>query len=109
MKLCQGVHVQPCDFHLCSLHSAHANLTIDLQLHTLLLHTTQLADKAELINNTKLCHGVVIQPLAPLGTGEEQIAIVDVSRDGDSPVRCPRCMAYVNPFFRFIGTGDQVG
>ena len=46
--------------------------------------------------------GAVIQPLAPLGDGEEPVPVINYPT---GPVRCGRCLAYVNPFFQFLDGG----
>ena len=51
----------------------------------------------------QLCIGAIIQPLANLGDGEEPIPIVHYPK---GPLRCSKCMAYVNPFFVFIEQGN---
>ena len=48
--------------------------------------------------------GAIIQPLAVLGEGEEAIPVIDYVT---GPVRCGRCMAYVNPFFTFLDGGHS--
>jgi protein transport protein SEC24 len=68
------------------------------------LTTNHFAAESELIDQTKLCIGAIIQPLAPLGDGEEPISVIDYP---NGPLRCSRCMAYVNPFFQFIDQGNN--
>jgi protein transport protein SEC24 len=40
--------------------------------------------------------------LAVLGEGEEAVPVIDYAT---GPVRCGRCMAYVNPFWQFVDGG----
>ena len=68
------------------------------------LTTNQIAHEQELIDTTKLSIGAIIQPLAPLGDGEEAVPVIDYAT---GPVRCGRCMAYVNPFFQFVDGGNS--
>jgi protein transport protein SEC24 len=68
------------------------------------LTTNNIAHESELIDSTKLCIGAIIQPLANIGDGEENIPVVSYPT---GPVRCSRCMAYINPFFQFIEQGNQ--
>jgi protein transport protein SEC24 len=68
------------------------------------LTTNNIAHEPELIDTTKLCIGAVIQPLAPLAEGEEAVPVIDYV---SGPVRCGRCMAYVNPFFQFTDGGNS--
>jgi protein transport protein SEC24 len=44
-----------------------------------------------------------MQPLANLGRDEEPVPVVDFGAPG--PLRCGRCKAYVNPFFKFVDGG----
>lgn len=69
------------------------------------LTTYQMANEAELLDATKLCIGAVIQPLAALQPGEEAIHTVDPGPNGI--LRCDRCRAYVNPFFKFTDGGSK--
>lgn len=67
------------------------------------LTTNNIAADSDLIDSTKLCIGAILQPLANLGDGEEPIPVVAYEK---GPLRCGKCMAYVNPFFQFIEQGN---
>jgi len=67
------------------------------------LTTNNIAMDAELIEQTRLSIGAIIQPLANLGDGEEPIPIIHYEK---GPVRCGKCLAYVNPFFQFVEQGN---
>ena len=45
----------------------------------------------------------VWQPLADLNSEDEQPSVIE-----GNPFRCSRCMAYVNPFFKFVDGGSKV-
>ena len=64
--------------------------------------TNQLAADAELIEQTKLSIGAVIQPLAPLGAEEESIPLVSYP---NGPIRCATCLAYINAGTSFVDGG----
>ncbi|KAI8824197.1 Sec23/Sec24 trunk domain-containing protein [Fimicolochytrium jonesii] len=59
----------------------------------------------DLANLASIPLGLVVQPLADLGPGEEPIEVVEMGEKG--PVRCNRCKAYVNPYFQFIDGGRK--
>eukprot|EP00471_Norrisiella_sphaerica_P013526 CAMPEP_0184498410 /NCGR_PEP_ID=MMETSP0113_2-20130426/38873_1 /TAXON_ID=91329 /ORGANISM="Norrisiella sphaerica, Strain BC52" /LENGTH=983 /DNA_ID=CAMNT_0026885903 /DNA_START=79 /DNA_END=3030 /DNA_ORIENTATION=- len=69
------------------------------------MSTNYIANEAELVEQTKLCIGAIIQPLAELGEGEETPPVRDFGEDG--PIRCNKCRAYINPFFRFVDNGKS--
>jgi protein transport protein SEC24 len=48
--------------------------------------------------------GLMIRPLADLHPEEDPIEVVDFGQAG--PIRCSRCQAYSNPYFRFINGGS---
>lgn len=63
----------------------------------------QVPVSGDIMANSGIPLALVLRPLAPAAPGEEP---VQVTTFGDSgPVRCTRCKAYVNPFFRFIDQG----
>lgn len=66
--------------------------------------TNSIGINAEIVESTKLSIGAVLQPLAPLAPGESPIPIIDYP---SGPVRCNRCMAYVNAGFQFIDGGSR--
>eukprot|EP01119_Soliformovum_irregulare_P014673 TRINITY_DN4026_c0_g1_i1.p1 TRINITY_DN4026_c0_g1~~TRINITY_DN4026_c0_g1_i1.p1 ORF type:complete len:883 (-),score=243.77 TRINITY_DN4026_c0_g1_i1:77-2725(-) len=47
--------------------------------------------------------GIIVQPLAELGAGEEEVPVVDFGPSG--PVRCNRCRSYINAFAQFTHGG----
>jgi len=67
------------------------------------MSTNYIANELSLVEQTKLCVGAIIQPLAELGVGEEPPPVQDFGKEG--PIRCNKCGAYINPFFRFIDGG----
>eukprot|EP00467_Chlorarachnion_reptans_P000717 CAMPEP_0114501530 /NCGR_PEP_ID=MMETSP0109-20121206/8545_1 /TAXON_ID=29199 /ORGANISM="Chlorarachnion reptans, Strain CCCM449" /LENGTH=964 /DNA_ID=CAMNT_0001679261 /DNA_START=150 /DNA_END=3044 /DNA_ORIENTATION=- len=67
------------------------------------MSTNYVANEADLVEQTKLCIGAIIQPLAELGEEEEEVPFRDFGKEG--PIRCKNCRAYVNAFFRFIDNG----
>jgi hypothetical protein len=56
-----------------------------------------------LLKSSNIPLGIVVQPLADLSPDEAPIPVVGITKDG--PVRCSRCLAYVNPNFQFINGG----
>ena len=46
--------------------------------------------------------GAIWQPLSELPPDDDQVHLAD-----SSPFRCTKCMAYINPFFRFIDGGRK--
>uniref|UniRef100_A0A7S4DQB5 Uncharacterized protein n=1 Tax=Lotharella globosa TaxID=91324 RepID=A0A7S4DQB5_9EUKA len=67
------------------------------------MSTNYVANEADLVEQTKLCIGAIIQPLAELSPAEEPPPVREFGNDG--PIRCNTCRAYINPFFRFIDHG----
>eukprot|EP01083_Nonionella_stella_P211212 763908_1 len=65
--------------------------------------TNHVPNDQEIVESTHLLIAAVIQPLANVGLNEEKVSYVDPGPDG--PVRCSRCRAYVNPFFKFVDNG----
>ncbi|KAL2381532.1 hypothetical protein RJZ90_003886 [Blastomyces dermatitidis] len=59
----------------------------------------------EFLSSTALPLGMVIQPLAPLDSGEQPIPVLDFGDAG--PPRCRRCRAYINPFMMFRSGGNK--
>lgn len=68
------------------------------------LTTNNIAADGELMDSTKLCVGAILQPLADLAPGEEEIPVIDYP---EGPLRCQRCRAYVSSFFKFIESGAK--
>jgi len=59
----------------------------------------------DLQTTSHLPFGIIIQPLADPGPGEELVPVVDFGASG--PLRCHRCRAYINPFVHFTNGGKQ--
>ncbi|KAJ3125731.1 Protein transport protein Sec24C [Nowakowskiella sp. JEL0407] len=59
----------------------------------------------ELANNSLVPMGMIVQPLADLGYGENPIPVVDFGEQG--PVRCGRCRGYINVFVMFTDGGRK--
>lgn len=55
---------------------------------------------------TGLPLGLVLQPLAKQGDGEQAIPVLDFGDVG--PPRCRRCRAYINPFMVFSNGGNKM-
>ncbi|KAJ4458659.1 putative Protein transport protein Sec24C [Paratrimastix pyriformis] len=60
--------------------------------------------RADLLSQTALPLGLIVQPMAELAPGEAEPPVVDF---GNSPPRCRRCRAYVNRFNRWVAGGRQ--
>jgi protein transport protein SEC24 len=60
----------------------------------------------EQLNNTGLPLGLILQPLAKLGDGEQAVPVLDFGDVG--PPRCRRCRAYINPFMVFSNGGNKM-
>jgi protein transport protein SEC24 len=69
------------------------------------LTMTHIPSSAEVLASTALPLGLVIQPLAPLQEGENEIPVLDFGEIG--PPRCRRCRAYINPFMTFKSGGNK--
>mmetsp|Transcript_4329 Transcript_4329/g.6485 ORF Transcript_4329/g.6485 Transcript_4329/m.6485 type:complete len:928 (+) Transcript_4329:131-2914(+) len=69
------------------------------------MSTNYVAQNSELIEQTKLCIGAIIQPLAEQVDGEEPPPVRDFGKEG--PIRCPNCRAYINAFFKFVDMGKS--
>ena len=67
------------------------------------LTTNNIAHESDLLDQTKLCIGAIIQPLANQDDEEEPVPVVHYQK---GPLRCSKCMAYVNPFFQFVDQGN---
>jgi len=67
------------------------------------MSTNYIANENDLVEQTKLCIGAIIQPLAEQAPAEEPPPLRDFGKEG--PIRCKECRAYVNPFFRFVDNG----
>lgn len=60
---------------------------------------------ADGLQATGLPLGLLLQPLAPLQTGEAEVPVLDFGDVG--PPRCRRCRAYINPFMMFRAGGNK--
>ncbi|KAF4673950.1 Protein transport protein Sec24D [Perkinsus olseni] len=49
--------------------------------------------------------GIIAQPFAELFNDERDVPLINYGEAG--PMRCPRCRAYANPAFQWIGGGDE--
>lgn len=58
-----------------------------------------------MFNNTFIPFGVVVQPLADVGEGEEEVPLIYPLNE--APFRCSRCKTYINSFFQFTDSGNQ--
>lgn len=68
------------------------------------LTLNQFPSSNDLVEASRLCIGAIIQPLANQSPLEEPIQVVEYP---EGPLRCPRCRAYVNPFFKFVESGQR--
>lgn len=69
------------------------------------LTLNNIPSSADILSQTGLPLGIVLQPLAPLQAGENTIPVLDFGEVG--PPRCRRCRAYVNPFMIFRSGGNK--
>ncbi|KAK3990956.1 hypothetical protein QBC44DRAFT_324504 [Cladorrhinum sp. PSN332] len=69
------------------------------------LTMTNIPATAEGQKSTGLPLGLLLQPLAPLQSGEVEIPVLDFGDAG--PPRCHRCRAYINPFMMFRAGGNK--
>lgn len=59
----------------------------------------------EISNNVGIPLGCIIQPFASVEEGEQEVPVADCGPKG--PLRCARCAAYINPYFRFVDGGRK--
>jgi protein transport protein SEC24 len=72
------------------------------------LTTYRVAATEALVDSTKLVVGAIIQPLARLGTDEQQVPVINIdAQNPEGPVRCSRCRAYMNHWNKFIDQGRR--
>lgn len=69
------------------------------------LTLNNIPSTAETLASTALPLGMILQPLAPLGPGEQEVPVLDFGDVG--PPRCRRCRAYMNPFMTFRAGGNK--
>ena len=69
------------------------------------LTTNKIPVTNELASASSIPMGIILCPLADPGEEEAPIPLVDFGQDG--PVRCTRCMGYVNPYCQFIDGGRK--
>ncbi|KAL7753856.1 COPII coat Sec23p-Sfb3p heterodimer component [Sorochytrium milnesiophthora] len=67
--------------------------------------TYNIPTSEELLAQSMLPLGLVIQPLAETRQGEAPVECVQPTESG--PIRCRRCKAYINPFMTFIDGGRK--
>ncbi|KAI5306168.1 COPII coat Sec23p-Sfb3p heterodimer component [Ascosphaera pollenicola] len=69
------------------------------------LTLNNIPSTAETLSSTALPLGMILQPLAPLDAGEQEVPVLDFGDVG--PPRCRRCRAYMNPFMTFRAGGNK--
>ncbi|EER08227.1 hypothetical protein Pmar_PMAR013142 [Perkinsus marinus ATCC 50983] len=57
------------------------------------------------VNSSGVALGIIAQPFAELSCDEKDVPLVNYGESG--PMRCPRCRAYANPAFQWIGGGEE--
>lgn len=60
---------------------------------------------SDFLSSLGLPMGMILQPLAPLDSGEQPIPVLDFGDVG--PPRCRRCRTYINPFMSFRAGGSK--
>ncbi|PGH12367.1 hypothetical protein AJ79_04315 [Helicocarpus griseus UAMH5409] len=69
------------------------------------LTLNNIPSTVEFLSSTTLPLGMILQPLAPLDSGEQPIPVLDFGDSG--PPRCRRCRTYINPFMVFRSGGNK--
>ncbi|KAF1985778.1 hypothetical protein K402DRAFT_394384 [Aulographum hederae CBS 113979] len=69
------------------------------------LSLNTIPSSQDALSTTGLPLGMILQPLAPLQEGEQEIPVLDFGETG--PPRCRRCRAYINPFMQFSSGGNK--
>lgn len=69
------------------------------------LSLNSIPSSNERLSHTGLPLGIILQPLAKLQEGEQQVPLLDFGDVG--PPRCHRCRAYMNPFMTFRSGGNK--
>lgn len=70
------------------------------------LTLNKIPSTSESLTSTALPLGMILQPLAPLQDGEQQVPVLDFGDAG--PPRCRRCRTYINPFMTFRSGGNKL-
>ena len=70
------------------------------------LTLNNIPSTSDALSATALPLGLVLQPLAPVQEGENQIPVLDFGETG--PPRCRRCRTYINPFMTFRSGGNKL-
>ena len=70
------------------------------------LTLNNIPSSSDALASTGLPLGLVLQPLAALQGGEQEIPVLDFGDVG--PPRCRRCRAYINPFMVFRSGGNKL-
>lgn len=70
------------------------------------LTLNNIPSTSDALSATALPLGLVLQPLAPVQEGENQIPVLDFGDTG--PPRCRRCRTYINPFMTFRSGGNKL-
>ena len=69
------------------------------------LTLNQIATTQDALTASAVPFAIVCQPFADVPAAEGAVPVVDFGQSG--PVRCNRCLAYVNAFFAFSNGGRQ--
>ncbi|KAF4686805.1 Protein transport protein Sec24D, partial [Perkinsus olseni] len=57
------------------------------------------------VHSSGIALGIIAQPFAELSNDERDVPLINYGEAG--PMRCPRCRAYANPAFQWIGGGEE--
>lgn len=69
------------------------------------LTINNIPSNSDMLAATGLPLGLLLQPLASIGPGEQPVPVLDFGDVG--PPRCRRCRAYINPFMTFRNGGNK--
>lgn len=61
----------------------------------------------ELVRDTGLPFGLVIQPLAPTHAEDAPLPVIPLRHENSEPTRCTRCKGYLNPWCKYIDAGRK--
>lgn len=67
---------------------------------------THVPMNGQALKNCGLPFGILIQPMADIGEGEQELPLGTV--EGEGPFRCGTCGAYVNPGFAIVEGGSAM-